>query len=146
TAFLVFAALILGVIPVLARRGNPVPPVTISDFKSQFYIIDSDDDNTDSRQPTYKFVDTLYDAAHWHRVTGFTNNDDGYAETAATDSILYYYSNAQMRLPPRYISTNGLMKLSRDTLTVLGYNAPVTSPANGSMPAGFYSSFQGIVC
>lgn len=136
----------MSVTPAFARRGNPVPPVTISNFTSQFYILDSDDDNTDARQPVYKFVDTLYDANNWHRVTGFTNNDDGYAETAATDSILFQYSNASLRLPPRYISTNGLLKLTRDTLTGLGYNAPVTSPNNGSMPAGYLSNFQGIVC
>ncbi len=141
-----FTLVFASVIPTFARRGNPVPQVTVSNFKSQYYTIDSDDDGTDPRQPTYKFIDTLYDAAHWHRVTGFTNNDDGYAETAATDSIIFVHSNEKFRLPPRYISTNGLMKLTRDTLTGLGYNAPITSAANGSMPAGFFTNFQAIIC
>lgn len=132
----------MSVVPSFARRGNPVPPVTVSNTKSQFYIIDSDDDNTDSRQPVYNFVDTLYDAAHWHRVTGFTNNDDGYADVSATDSILYYHSNTQLRLPPRYMSTNGLLKITRDTF----YLHPVTSPNNGTMPAGGTSQYEAIVC
>ncbi len=132
----------MSVVPSFARRGNPVPPVTVSNFKSQFYIIDSDDDNTDSRQPVYNFVDTLYDAAHWHRVTGFTNNDDGYADVSATDSILYYHSNTQLRLPPRYMSTNGVLKITRDTF----YLHPVTSPNNGPMPAGGTLQYEAIVC
>jgi hypothetical protein len=136
------AVILTCIAPALARRGNPTQPVTVSTFKSQFYVIDSDDDNTDPRQPSYWFVDTLYDAAHWHRVTGFTNNDDGYAEVIATDSILYYHSNTSLRLPPRYMSTNGLLKLTRDTF----YLHPVTSPANGTMPAGLANNFEAIVC
>ena len=133
---------LMSINPAFARKGNPVPPVTISNFTYQFYVIDSDDDNTDPRQPTYNFVDTLYDAAHWHRVTGFTNNDDGYAQTSATDSILYNHSNTSLRLPPRYISTNGLLKLTRDTF----YLNPVTSPNNGTMPAGYANNFEAVVC
>ena len=133
----------MSVVPSFARRGNPVPPVTVSNFKSQFYIIDSDDDNSDSRQPVYNFVDTLYDASNWHRVTGFTNNDDGYADvtTNVSDSILFYHSNALLRLPPRYMSTNGTLKLTRDTF----YLHPVSSPNNGTMPAGYYSQFEALV-
>src|SRR5437016_6278782 len=98
TIIAVCTVMFMTIAPAIARKGNPTQPVTVSTFKSQFYVIDSDDDNTDPRQPTYWFVDTLFDAAHWHRVTGFTNNDDGYAEVNPTDSILYYHSNTLLRL------------------------------------------------
>lgn len=131
------AVLVLGISPAKARRGNPVFHNAPT---SQFYIIDSDDD--EPRAPSYKFLDTLFDPTHWHRVTGFTNNDDGYAEVTATDSILYQHSNTLLRLPPRYMSTNGLMKLTRDTF----FLNPVSSPNNGPMPAGFLSLYEAIVC
>src|SRR5437868_6842512 len=82
------AAILLFATPSLARRGNPVAAGTNSAPKMQFYILDSDDN--DPRSPVFSFVDTLYDAANWHRLTGFSNLDDGYAQitigSAPTDS------------------------------------------------------------
>jgi hypothetical protein len=133
TLSFLFAALIIFVSPSHARRGNPVNAGTNTAPQKQFYIIDSDDD--DPRAPTYFFVDTLYDPTNWHRVTGFTNNDDGYAQTTALDSFTYVHMDLnQMRLPPRYISTNGLVKLTMDSVANYGFGNPITSPNNTSMP------------
>src|SRR5437763_7432595 len=59
--------------PAHARRGNPYNFGGISrgNIKFQYYLIDSDDDGTDTRQPKANaFVDTLYDASRWHRIAG----------------------------------------------------------------------------
>ncbi|MEP7233821.1 MAG: hypothetical protein ABI778_00870, partial [Ignavibacteriota bacterium] len=146
--FVLFALLLTSLTPALARRGNPTGVPDVNTFKDQYYLIDSDDDGTDSRQPTYKFVDTLYDAAHWHRVTGFkdlngnANTDDGFAETFATDSILFQHFNYSMRLPPQHIATNGLVKLANNG----SFQSPIITPLNQAMPAGFIDTFQAIVC
>ena len=101
---IVCAALLLGISPAKARRGNPV---FHNAPKSQYYLIDSDDD--EARKPAYKFVDTLVDPTNWHRITGFTNNDDGYAFTTANDSISFVHANNTVRLPPKYVTTNGYL-------------------------------------
>src|SRR5579872_5692988 len=116
TLSILLASFIFTVSPALARRGNPVNAATNTSPKSQYYILDSDDN--DPRSPVYNFVDTLYDAAHWHRVTGFTPNlDDGYGQPAigTTDSINFIYMDETLRIPPRYITTNGLLKMALDT-------------------------------
>ncbi|HYM19883.1 MAG TPA: T9SS type A sorting domain-containing protein [Candidatus Kapabacteria bacterium] len=95
-----------------ARRGNPA---SNSNPGYQYYIVDSDDN--DPRAPSYKFVDTTY-GANWHRLATLAGgtNDDGYFEVAsAADSIVLPWYNYQLRFPPRYISTNGLIKITIDT-------------------------------
>ncbi|MBS1904731.1 MAG: T9SS type A sorting domain-containing protein [Bacteroidetes bacterium] len=123
----------------MARRGNPAPT---SNPGSQIYCIDSDDD--DSRAPGYFFVDTTYDANNWHRVnTLVSGTDDGYVETIATDSITFNHFNRFLRLPPRYITTNGLMKLTIDTF-MMGADL---SAANAAMPINFNNGgHEAIVC
>jgi hypothetical protein len=143
TFLVLFSALFFFVVPAQARKGNPANAGTNTAPKSQYYLIDSDEDGVDARQPSYKFVDTLYDPTHWYRVTNFTNTDDGYAEITphiisigVTDSINFVYMDQVLRLPPRYIGTNGVMKLTKDTLTVFGYGSPITTPTNGPIPTG----------
>jgi len=148
TLSVLVAALILAASPVQARRGNPVNAATLLSPKNQYYIIDSDETD-DPTAPTYRFVDTLYDTTHWHRVTNFTNNDDGYGEIGyAYDSILFTYMDVpSLRLPPRYISTNGMLKLTLDSNVALGFGAPITSPTNGPLPTVGANGITGaLVC
>jgi hypothetical protein len=152
TLSILFAALLAIVSPAHARRGNPVNAATNTAPLTQYYLIDSDDN--DSRAPAYQFVDTLYDASHWYRVAPFTNRDDGYAQITphilavqVTDSFLFTYMDNQLRLPPRYVSSNGLIKLTFDSMTTTpGFNTPETSPNNGTMPTGNSNPLGPIVC
>src|SRR4051794_26350701 len=83
------------------RRANPTPGFP----RSEFYAIDSDDDNP--RKPTYRFLDTTYGI--WTRITSFSNPDDGYAQVPSTvDSIqMPYYLGATWVLQPPVSTPNG---------------------------------------
>jgi hypothetical protein len=111
---------------VQARRGNPAQN---NNPNYQYYIVDSDDN--DPRAPTYKFVDTLYGSANWHRLWTLAggNADDGYYEiVSAPDSQLFWYYNNHLRFPPRYLSTNGLIKIQVDTFDRTGDATPNNLP------------------
>ncbi|MEI8133669.1 MAG: T9SS type A sorting domain-containing protein [bacterium] len=138
---------ILSFSPAFARRGNPDNPGKNTAPKMQYYLIDSDQTD-DTNAPTYAFVDTLTDAANWHRIKNFTNNDDGFGEAIyAPDSLLFVYMDAgSLRLPPRYISTNGMMKLTLDSNAVLGFGAPVTTPTNGPIPTTGANPLGPVIC
>jgi hypothetical protein len=116
------------------RRGNPG---TNTFPQTQFYCVDSDDDL--DLTPTYNFVDTLYGT--WTRVTGFSNNDDGYAlvPSTATPTLGFQWYTVRRFLPSgtyatvtqySYITTNGFIGL--DTTSNNGVFA--TSPTNAAFP------------
>ncbi len=137
TGLFLLLVLIVAARTVDARRGNPAAN---NSPKYQYYLVDSDDN--DPRAPTFKFVDTLY-GSNWHRVTGFASNDDASGEVAiATDSFVITYENNNRRLPPRFYSTNGLIKLTIDTFDVQAVN----SAANTLLPAGVFSGYDAIIC
>ena len=123
------------------RRGNPTPNFS----RSEFYVIDSDDESP--QKPTYKFLDTSFGT--WVRVTGFSNNDDGWARVSNTvDSILmpYYIVNTYVLQPPvsdgsghmtagSSISTNGTICLygldssaANQQLPIIGNGADLVAP------------------
>ncbi|MDP4200536.1 MAG: T9SS type A sorting domain-containing protein [Bacteroidota bacterium] len=123
------------------RRGNP----TSTSARLEYYVVDSDDDSP--LKPTYHWVDTSWVRSQkfqWHRVTGFSNNDDASVflpKTYDSASIFYFRTwdtilpppssyvvstpngNITVNLPGGSICTNGTICLSGKDSSA--YNVPM---------------------
>lgn len=122
-----------------ARRGNPVP--TQSGPRSQFYLVDSDDNH--AQTPVYKFVDTT--VGTWVRLTGFTNQDNGYKQVfpPPADSFEFNFSDQLVVLPPRYFSVNGHVSFDTFFTAVNNDLPPVDVDSNfRSFAAALWSDLE----
>ena len=113
-----------------ARRGNPGNANAPS---LQMFIVDGDDNH--ARTPTYNFVDTIYDASKWVRVTGFTNLDNGWAVVSSPDSFRYDFMGVSSLLPPKYIGANGYV----------GFDTANTATQSRLMPTGLAFPYQSMI-